>query len=548
MRATRRISKLVVLGAVGLAVLGAACGGGDDGGGSAGTSTPDTSSDTTESPGEPVAGGTLVFALEAETDGWDPTVNRFAASGHVVARAIFDSLAAWDADGVAQPYLAESFTSNEDFTEWDVVLRPGVTFHDGSPLTASAVARLFEGHLESALTGPVLNPLDSVTAVDELTARFTMNTPWASFPVVLVGQLGYVASPAQLDSENASREPIGTGPFAFQSWIPDSELEVAKNESYWRDGLPYLDAISFKAIPDTDARSSSILTGDIDAMHTAFPGQILEFREAAEAGEAQIVESQGAENFVMLNLDAPPLDDPTVRLALAHATNPDAYVEVVGSGIQEVAKTPFAPDSKWHDETAASAYPAFDQDEARRLVEEWEAENGSLSFTLSHSNRPENRQAASLLLEQWQAVGIDVAIAEFEQSTFITDGLAGNYQADVWRQFGALDPDGEYVWWTSENANPPVSLNFARIRDPGIDEAMQAGRATDDETARADAYDTVQQRLNEELPYLWLSHTLWALVGGDQVANLGGLTMVDGSEGTGFWDGQAYLTEVWLNE
>lgn len=543
---TGRTSSLVLLLVAGLALVTAACGGGDDSGGS-GTTGTDGSTDTTESAGDPVLGGTLVFGLEAETPGWDPTTSRFASSGHVVARAIFDPLATWDADGVARPYLAEDLVPNDDFTEWDVVLPTGVTFHDGTPLTADAIVRNFDGHLASALTGPALNPLDTVTAVDETTVRFSMNTPWASFPVLLVGQVGYVAAPSQLDGASPTREPIGTGPFAFESWTPDAELKVTKNESYWRDGLPYLDAVTFRPIPDTDARGSSIKTGDIDAMHTEAPGQIVEFRSAADAGDAEMVEAQGAEILVMLNLDAAPLDDPAVRLILAHATNPEAYVQVIGQGVQEVAKTPFAPESKWHDADAAAAYPAFDQDEARRLLGEWESENGPLSLTLANAARPERRQAAGLVQEQWQAVGIDVAIEEFEQSVFVNNGLAGDYQAYIWRQFGAVDPDGEYVWWTSENAEPPIALNFARNRDPVIDEAMQAGRETPDEPERQTAYAEVQQQLSEDLPYLWLSHTLWALVGGDQVGNLGGFTMVDGSQGLGLWDGQTYLTEVWVD-
>ena len=122
-----------------LALLAAGCGGGD------------SASDTTQPPGTfkanevatdvgpPQSGGTLSFGLNAETDGWDPTSNRWASSGYIVGYSIFDPLAVFGDDLKAHPYLAKSFTSNADFTEWVIGVREGVTFHDGTPVDAAAI-------------------------------------------------------------------------------------------------------------------------------------------------------------------------------------------------------------------------------------------------------------------------------------------------------------------------------------------------------------------------------------------------------------------------
>src|SRR5690606_28312888 len=143
-----------------------------------------------EAEGDPVPGGSVVFALEAETSGWDPTLDRWAVSGHQVGQTIFDQLATFNEDGEAVPYLAEEFTPNEDYTQWEIKLREGIEFHDGTPLTSEAVKVLFEQHAQSGLTRPTVRPVEDVEVVDDLTARVNLNSPWASFPVVLTSQVG----------------------------------------------------------------------------------------------------------------------------------------------------------------------------------------------------------------------------------------------------------------------------------------------------------------------------------------------------------------------
>ena len=128
--------------------------------------------------------------------------------------------------------------------------------------------------------------------------------------------------------------------------------------------------------------------------------------------------------------------------------------------------------------------------------------------------------------------------------------MSGDFEANLWRQFGAPDPDGDYVWWVSQNANEigEFSLNFARNRDTEIDDAMNAGRETDDLDARKEAYATVQERLNEDLPYIWLNHTLWAMIADNSVRDIGVTTLPDGDAGLGIVNGATRLTEVWRVE
>ena len=319
-RTRRRPGLLRVLGV--LAALGlvlAACGGDSESGGSpddtsGGQSGPDV---TVEASGPPQSGGSITYGVEAETDGFNPAVNRWAISGFMVANAVFDPLAAYDADYQAQPYLAESLTPSEDFLTWTITVREGVTFTNGEPLDGAAVKKSLDAIRASALTGAALaNIADTqVDPANPLSVVVTMAEPWASFPATLTSQVGYVPAPAQLDAgdEASSREPIGTGPFAQQEWIPDNQWVGARNADYWRtdaDGtqLPYLDSVTFKPIPDNQNRLNALDTGDIQMMHTTNWPTIHTLEDKAASGEIQLVEDKGPgeETFVMMNTSAAP--------------------------------------------------------------------------------------------------------------------------------------------------------------------------------------------------------------------------------------------------
>lgn len=547
---------LVALGVL-CALLVAACGGKDEGGESSSNTT--ANDQLIEPTGEVTPGGSVIFGVEAETDGWDPTINRWAVSGHQIGQAIFDQLATFNEDGEAVPYLAESFESNDDFTVWTVHLRDGVMFHDDTPVDAAAVKENLERHMASPLTAPAVRPIESVEVIDPLTAQVNLSSSWAAFPVVLASQIGYVVAPSEFAAgEEGRRNPVGSGPFVFEEWITDNHLTVSKNENYWREDaegnqLPYLNEVEFRPIIESQQRVSSLRAGDISMFHTTDPDAVIAVREMADAGDAQIKEdgALGEETFILLNTQSPPLDNPDVRRALALATDRETYAAVIDKGIRPVAQSPFIDGSPWFSQEAADEYPDFDPDAAAALVEEIEAEGDQIEITLGLTPSNANREATQFLGELWGAAGIDVNFQETEQAQFIGDALAGDYQANLWRQFGATDPDGEYVWWDIKNANPEagLALNFSRIQDQALTDAMDEGRAGTTFDERKAAYDEAQMRINQDIPFLWLDHTLWAIAADTTVRNIGTATLPDGSPRFGFATGFAgaiSLTEVWV--
>ncbi|WP_208026740.1 ABC transporter substrate-binding protein [Rhabdothermincola sediminis] len=553
-RARRAVPAALVLALL----LGvAACGGGSTDGTTTATAGPGADV-TLPSEGPPRSGGNLRFALASESDGWNPTVNRWAGDGTEVGLTIFDPLAAYDAEGMAVPYLAEAFVPNADFTEWTIRLRPGVRFHNGQPLDAGAVIRAIEGHQQSPLTRNAIAPVSGVSAPDPLTVVVTMREPWSSFPVVLTGQAGAVPAPTQLDDPDSSRHPVGTGPFRFVSWTPDKELVVERNPDYWRrdeagQPLPYLDRIVFRPITDDSQRVNALETGDVDMIWTSAATSVKRLRDLASQGRIQLVEQHGQTevSFVMLNLAAPPFDDIHARRAVATATDARSWVDVIAEGVTQPAYTLFRPGSRWYSDIRL---PAFDLESARAEVAAYQEATGQpLSFTLSVGATSTARQQGEFLKAAWEQVGMRVDIKQVEASTYILDGVLGNYQAILWAQFGSPDPDYEQVWWLSETSAPvgSISLNFPRHEDPATDAALARARSTQDVDERKAAYEEVQRRFAEDIPYVWLDYSQPVVGASTSVRGITNGPLPDGQPswpmgGPGSFSMVTRLTQTWL--
>jgi ABC-type transport system substrate-binding protein len=540
--------------------LAAACGSSDDGdeGGSEGTSGADV---TVAASGDPTPGGSVVYGLEAETSGYNALEDRWAIAGNLTSGVIYDPMSAYDAEGNIQPYLAESFTPNDDYTSWTVELRPDITFSNGQPLTGEAGANFLRAIAAAPLTGGALKNVDTVETdpTDPLAFVVNMKAPWASFPTVLVGQAGMIPAPEQLDAalagdkEKASREPIGTGPFILEEWIPDNRFVATKNPNYWRkdeagNALPYLDEVEFRPIVDAQTRVASLEAGDITMMHTSSPRFQRDLSELAAAGEIQYVEDRGEneESFVMLNTEKPPFDNVLARRAVAYATPYEAYFSVTETDPSLATDSAFGKDSPYYFD---SDFPTNDPARAQELVEQYEAETGQpLAFDLATTPPPENQQVIQLLAEQYGAVGMEVNLKAIEQGQFIIEAATGAYQANLWRQFGATDPDGDYLWWHKDNATGGLTLNFARFANDELSAALDEARATPDPEVRRQAYQTVQEIWADQIPYVWLTTTVWAVAAANNVRNIANATLPDGQTSLPFQSGSHRFTDTWVEQ
>jgi ABC-type transport system substrate-binding protein len=524
----------------------AACGGGSSTGSS-------TSSGAGTSSATPKPGGKLIVGLDSEFSGFDPTQGRWDSSGVMRGRTVYDPLAAIAADGTTKPYLAQSITPNSDYTKWTITMRPNIVFHNGTALDANVVKINLDALRASALAGPAYTNIASVDVTDPMTVVVSMKAPWVPFPASINGlyQGGYIAEPSTLQNGTAQTKPIGTGPFVFQEWIPNDHFTATKNPHYWRSGMPYLDSIEYRPIPDFQSRENSLKSGTVDIIHSADLQNYVDLINNSSFVSITDLHSQVVEpnmTFFQINTAAPPLDDVRVRQALAYATDRQQYINVIDQGVPPQSTGPFVPGSPYYGDTG---YPSFNLSKAQQLVNQYKADHGGQppSFTLLTTTTPKDLERTQLVQATWQKAGMQVPISQIEQSQQILNALLGKYQVTTWGQYASADPDFNQIWWNSSTASPigSLALNFARNKDPQIDQNLSNGRTSTDPSARATAYQNVAKRFAQDIPYLWLDREVWIYAAKPSVMNFAGGTLPDGTKAIPLIWGQIWPTQIWLN-
>jgi ABC-type transport system substrate-binding protein len=520
-----------------------------------------TAGATTNGPGRngvtkatPKRGGTLVFGVDAEEQGFDPTQARFDEVGVMYARTVFDPLTIVLDNGNWAPYLAQSVVPNSSYTTWTITLRPNVVFHDGTPCNGAALLTNLQAQSKSLLTGIVVNPtLQGITQTGPLSVAISFKKPWVPFPYYLAGgiggQIAYVVAPSMLANPNGTTHPVGTGPFVFKEWVANDHFTATANPHYWRPGLPYLSQITYKPIPNEESRSEALKSGTIDLMITDTPQAIQQFRgnrSYSYIDDSQHVAGEPDMNCIQLNCLAKPFSNATVRRAAAMAINRQQYARVIDNNVLPVSNGLFVPGSPYY---APTPYPSYNPAEASRLVRSAERQlGGTISFTFGSTNSPAALRSQQYLMQAFQSVGFQVKPTIVQQNEIINNALAGKYQALGWRQFGAVDPDLNYIFWsTTTVSSGALSINMARNADPTIEAALLAGRAGTQKSVRQAAYKTVNRRLGIDTPYLWTDRAVWAVIGNPKVQNFANPTSPQGQPAFGLIGGSIWPTQIWIS-
>jgi peptide/nickel transport system substrate-binding protein len=224
--------------------------------------------------------------------------------------------------------------------------------------------------------------------------------------------------------------------------------------------------------------------------------------------------------------------------------NQAQFTKVIDKGIDAPMNGLFLPGSEYYTKTA---YPKYNPTQAAKLVKQVQQQTGSQpAFTLSSTSDPETLAAAQFLQQAWQTAGMKVTISIIAQATIINNALAGTYQATLWRQFGAVDPDLNYVWWSTTTVNPPLPLNMARNNDPRIQTALTAGRETNEKADRIKSYQQVNEYLAQDIPYLWLARDTWCLAANPKVQNFANTTTLQGSKAIAYDEGVLWPAQIWV--
>ena len=481
---------------------------------------------------KPKQGGSVNFGLEAETSaGFCLPDSTLAASGIQVVAAIYDTLVTLNSKGEYVPNLAKSVEPNADFTQWTITLRPGIEFHDGTPFDTAALKLNLDTYrgqnpnITPRLNVFVWSNVASVEVSGPDSVVVTTKVPWVAFPALLSGSgRNGMLAPAQLaNRESCATKMIGTGPFKLKEWRPNESLTVEKNTDYWQQGLPYLDEIVFRPLPDSQSRVIGLQSGELDLVTTGNSQSIIDLQQSAKAGDNKVlVSDNGSETaYLMLNVSKPPFDDPIARQAVAAAGDARETNRIRNKGLNTIATGPFPPDNPAYVKNNTRLH---DVAKAKKLNAQYEAKHGApISFEYLTNPEPETVAIAALLKEQEAKAGIDVSIRTVDQSTLINEAIAGNFTGIGFRNHPGGDPDTQYVWWHSGS---PV--NFGRINDPEIDRLLDEGRSEPDAAKRTAIYRELNKHFGKELYNLWSWYSLWGVGYQNNVKGVTGRPLPDG--------------------
>ncbi len=254
-----------------------------------------------------------------------------------------------------------------------------------------------------------------------------MKSPWVPFDYYLAGgiggQLAFIAEPNWLSS-GSQTNPIGTGPFVFQSWTPNDHFTATKNPHYWRSGLPYLDSVTYKPIPDSQQLLASLMSGSVDIIHTSTSQVTKSLRADTSLGyidDSVKVAGEPDMGCVLLNLSEAPFDQQKFRQAAAMAIDSAQYVAIIDSGVNPTSNGPFVQGSAYY--LADNGYPSYDPTKAKQLVQEVQQAGHSVTFTLNHVPDPNTTKIAEYLQQQFKNVGMQVSISPIEQAQIINTAL-----------------------------------------------------------------------------------------------------------------------------
>jgi len=487
---------------------------------------------TFEAP-EPVTGGTYTAALIGNFVRFNPVLDYYNSADRDVDRLIFSSLLRFDATGLAQADMAESWGISQDGTIYNISLNKGAKWHDGEPVTAADV--LFTVDLMRNPDLPIPDDLLTmwedveIEALDDHWIQFRLPEPFSPF----LDYLTFGILPAHLLDGRTTDEfinspinlaPVGSGPYRFKEMIVEDGTITGVNLQAFEnhhEGRPFIDEITFRYYPDDSSALEAYRAGNVDGIGQITPSA---FGDTSVDEDLRLYTGRLPRlSIIFLNLDNPDVpffQDAGIRRSLLMGINRQRLIDRVLNGQAAIADGPILPNT-WAYFDGLERVP-YQKDEALKTIKEAgytiPAEGGSvrvneegveLTFTLVHPDTPEHTALAELIKENWSELNIPITLSAVPYETLIEDHLDPRlYDAalvDI-SLSRTPDPDPYPFWHQTQAAN---GQNYSMWNDRQASEYLEQARIVVDPAERARLYRNFQIRFTSEMPALPLYHPMY---------------------------------------
>ena len=477
---------------------------------------------------------TLIYCSEGSPENFYPAINTTGTSFDA-SRQVYDRLVEFKPGTTqVQPGLAQSWEVSTDGLVYTFHLRRGVkwqttkTYKPSRDFNADDVVFSFERQWKpdnpyfkvTSDNHSYFNDMDmpkilkSLEKVDDYTVRFTLNVPNAPFIANLAMDFATIISKEYADAmlkagkpETVDQEPVGTGPFVFESYQKDAIIRYKANPTFWA-GKPKIDVV-FAITPDNSVRYAKLKSGECSLMPYPNPADIPAMKKDPAL---KLLEQPGLNvGYLAFNTQKKPFDDKRVRQAINYAINKKAILDAVYMGIGIPAKNPIPP-SMWSYNDAVKDYP-YDPAKAKALLAAAGLPNGFetdlWAIPVQRPYNPNGRRIAELMQADLAKVGIQAKVVSYEWGEYRKRVQAGDHQM---AQFG----------WTGDNGDPDNFLftllgcaaaasgggNAAKWCNKDFDALVTEAQRTTDMAKRTELYKKAQVIFKEEAPWYTIAHAV----------------------------------------
>ena len=467
------------------------------------------------------AANTLTFLFAGDTNRLDPPAMD-AQEGFIATTAIYEGLVKYKSGSTdVEPSLAEKWDISPDGMQYTFHLKPGVKFHDGSPLNAAAVAFSFDRSINKDnplyqdaqgdyggfpfIGDYISNVVTKVEAVGDLDVKFTLNRKFSPLLSNLSIPPGFIISMEALKKygKGINENPVGTGPFKFVEWKKDDHITVDAFDGYWGN-KPKLQRIVFQVVPEPSVRALKIQNGEADVTWAIDPKDVPTLKGQANT---DVLEQPGLNvSMAEFNLMKPENGNQALRQAMNYAINKQELADKLYSGALTPA-TGVLPPTSWGFNKDIKGYP-YDPEKARALLKD-AGYNGQVltldSYTIARGYNPQGSKLAEAIQQYLDDVGIKTEIKTGEWTQYRADRRAGklNIAFGGW-QADTGDPENFLgVFFNSVNKGG-VNTSFYGV--PEVDKLLNSANEETDVAKRKDLFNQAENHIVDDAPWLFVGH------------------------------------------
>jgi peptide/nickel transport system substrate-binding protein len=440
------------------------------------------------------ASGNLIAAIAGEPDQLDPQKTSAYFSFEVLEN-VFDTLVEPDENLEMRPALAQSWEVSPDQLTWTFHLRNGVTFHDGSPLTADDVVYSYRRIIDEQLANvDKFSAVTDVNAPDKSTVTIRVKQPTPNLLTNLGGFKGMaIVNRRNVESGQIATHPVGTGPFAFKGQKSGDSITLTANPNYWGP-RPQVSGVTFRFISEPSTALSALQAGEID-WTDSIPAQRVAQLKNDDSMTLAVTPSNDYW-YLALNEARKPWDDVRVRQAISYAIDRDAIVQATSYGTAAANQLAIPKGNPWY-----TPYDTYDHDveKAKGLLREAGASPQNLDMLVT-TEYPETVTAAQIIADNLAPLGITVNIRTVDFATWLDEQNSGHFDMLMMGWLGNIDPDDFYY----AQHHTKGTSNAQKFSNPEVDRLLDAGRVETNRDARADDYAKAATIIADEVSYIYL--------------------------------------------